>query len=213
MDERFAVLETTEYSLRTDGKRPAPWKSVRSHLAEKTCTNCGKSFRPWRRGSRVMPEASWSKQRFCSISCSKKLENPMADPAARQKMKARLREIGHKPRKQGGNGRLRSLPHLALAHALGEGWESEVVVPTKIPKGNGYPTCYKIDIANRELMIGIEINGGSHCSIERQMQDRKKLDLLASLGWSVYRVSNERALCLYSTFKSRDTLLTLLMES
>ena len=105
------------------------------------------------------------------------------------------------------------LPQLALLHALGDGWTAELSIKTNAGHCNGvYPNCYKVDIANQEKMIAIELDGGSHSSLERQEQDSKKMAYLAGLGWSVYRVSNEKALHLYTTFKSVDTLLTLLME-
>jgi hypothetical protein len=130
------------------------------------------------------------------------------------KMRARLKEINHKPIKRGGNGRLLPLAQLALLHALGEGWEAEVVVPTKMRQlGIGYPTCYKIDIANQQMMVAIEVDGGSHTTLKRRAQDKKKSEFLISQGWSIYRVSNEKALFLYSTFKSVDTLLTSLMAN
>ena len=138
----------------------------------------------------------------------------MSKHQSRLKMRARLKEIQHKPIKRGGNGQLLPLPQLALLHALGEGWEAEFVVPTHMTRvPGGYPTCYKIDIANKQKMIGIEVDGNSHMPLERRSQDAKKMKLLASLGWSVFRVSNEKALRLFSTFESVDTLLTLLMES
>jgi very-short-patch-repair endonuclease len=68
-----------------------------------------------------------------------------------------------------------------------------------------------MDIANKEKMIGIELDGTSHSSLERRAQDIKKTEFLISQGWSIYRVSNTQALNLYSTFKSVDTLLTSLM--
>jgi hypothetical protein len=130
---------------------------------------------------------------------------------ARKQIKKRLKEIKHKPIQRGGNGRLLPLPQLALLHALGEGWEAEIAIKTNSGHLNGvYPNAYKVDIGNLEKMIAIELDGGSHGSLERQEQDRKKTALLVSLGWSVFRVSNEKALSLYSTFKSVDTLLTLL---
>ncbi len=150
---------------------------------------------------------------FCSISCSKKHSNPMSNPAIRMKMKQKLREIKHCPIRRGGNGRLLSIPVLALLHALGEGWEAEYAVPTKKRKGIGYPTCYKLDLANAEKKIGIEVNGSSHSTIERKDQDLKKIALLREFGWKIFVVSNSKALELYSTFESPDTLLTLLMES
>ena len=138
----------------------------------------------------------------------------MSANRSRVNMKARLKEIRHKPIRNGGNGRPLPLPQLALLHVLGEGWEAEVAVPTRMRHLNlGYPTNYKIDIANRERKIGIELDGSSHCSLVRQEQDRKKMGFLTSQGWSIYRVSNNQALYLYTTFKSVDTLLFTLEES
>jgi hypothetical protein len=137
----------------------------------------------------------------------------MSRNAVRQKVRQRLKEIRHRPIRRGGNGQLLTLPQLALLHALGEGWEAEVAVPTGLPRDSGYPTHYKLDLANRDLRLGIELDGRSHWLIDRAEQDAKKDHLLRSLGWSVYRVSNARALELFSTFTSTDTLLTSLMES
>jgi hypothetical protein len=184
-------------------------------LASKVCVCCGKTWNPWiKRNSAgkivsAMPEPIWNSQLCCSRSCVKKLKNPMSNHQSRLKMKAKLREIRHKPIKRGGNGQLLPLPQLALLHALGEGWESEFAIATKIRHlGTGYPTCYKLDLANPSMKIGIELDGRSHGSLERKAQDLKKTDFLISQGWSVYRLSNEKALNLYSTFTSADTLLS-----
>jgi len=195
------------------GGVPKNWRSERIFTASKRCKLCGETFNPWIKrdaGGKLLsacPEPTWEKQDFCSISCSKKFANPMSNHQTRLKLKQRLREIKHRPIKRGGNGQLLPLAQLALLHALGDGWESEVVVPTKMPKDSGYPTSYKIDIANTLLMIGVEVDGPSHGTLNRQAQDAKKTDLLVSLGWSVYRVSNKEALHLYSTFTSTDTFL------
>lgn len=212
MDIKCDAPLTTGFSLRTGGYRPGSWPE-RSLSIKKPCAFCGKEFGPTRwinshGKERVMKEGPWNKQACCSQSCAKKMKNPMSNNQARLKMKARLREIKHKPIKRGGNGQLFPLSQLALLHALGEGWEAEVVVPVGMGKGNGYPTCYKIDIANAERRIAIEVDGGSHCAIERREQDARKTDFLVSLGWSVFRVSKEEALRLYSTFTSVDILLT-----
>jgi len=137
----------------------------------------------------------------------------MSRTAVRQKVRQRLKEIRHKPIRRGGNGGLLTLPQLALLHALGAGWEAEVAVPTCAPRESGYPTNYKLDLAHPERKLGIELDGRSHAFISRAEQDAKKDGFLRSLGWSVYRVSNTRALELFSTFTSTDTLLTTLMES
>ena len=93
-------------------------------------------------------------------------------------------------------------------HALGGGWEVELPVPAGMGRGNGYPTHFKLDLAQMESKTAFEFDGGSHGTRERQEQDAKKMSRLKELGWSVYRVSNERALSLYSTFTSVGTLLT-----
>jgi hypothetical protein len=194
--------------------------SERVFLASKLCVFCGKEFKPWIKRDQsgkvisVFGEKGWNKQVTCSISCSKRFKNPMSNHQVRLKQREKMKEIKHKPIRRGGNGHLLPLPQLALLHALGEGWEAEHTVTTKMRHlGFGYPTCYKLDIANPTLMIAIEVDGGSHCTLEAREKDKKKADFLISRGWSVYRVSNEKALSLYSTFKSVDTLLTSLMEN
>jgi hypothetical protein len=137
----------------------------------------------------------------------------MSEESTCKKMIATLRAIQHTPIQRGGNGKLLPLAQLAMLHALGGGWVAEHPIPTKQGRHSGYPTCYKVDIANPDLMIAIEIDGSSHRLLSRKKLDQKKGDLLSQLGWQVFRVSNEKALHLYSTFKSVDTLLTLLTES
>ena len=217
MEAAFPAPTTIASSHPEAGSKPAPWKSVRSCSAVKTCAHCGAEFRPWRKvqpngKESVCQEKFWDKQRFCSISCSKRHANRMSRKSVREKLRQKLREIKHKPIRRGGNGQLLTLPQLALLHALGEGWEAEMAIPTGMPRDSGYPTNYKLDIANRDLKVGIELDGQSHGLTDRAGQDAKKDDLLRSLGWSVYRVRNTRALELFSTFTSMDILLTSLKE-
>jgi len=213
MAEQSNAQTNIHFSQQADGAPLAPWVSVRSFSATKECALCKKPFSPWVKvledgTRRVMKEKLWLKQPCCSQSCAKKLKNPMSNHQSRLKMRARLREIKHRPIKRGGNGQLLSLPQLALLHALGEGWESEFPVALGKPRQEGLPTCYKLDLANPQLKIGIEVDGASHATIERREQDARKISTLSALGWCVYRVSNARALELFSTFKSVDILLT-----
>lgn len=78
-----------------------------------------------------------------------------------------------------------------LSEALG--WPMEYVIKTHLPKCNALhaPTSYKLDIANPLFMIAIEVDGGSHHARERQAQDRKKEQVLAGLGWTVLRCTNQ----------------------
>lgn len=96
--------------------------------------------------------------------------------------------------KRGGNGTGFTLPQWTLWQALGDGWHPEYTVPTKVPQGNGYPTSYKIDIANPDRMIAIEVDGGSHKSPKRKVQDEKKRNLLEAKGWRVIHISNRDAI-------------------
>ena len=66
--------------------------------------------------------------------------------------------------------------------------------PVKTLKKENYPSIYKIDIANPILKIGIEVDGNSHCALSRQAEDKKKVDLLNSLGWNILRFKNEEVL-------------------
>jgi hypothetical protein len=131
----------------------------------------------------------------------------------RQKVSATLKKIGHAPKIRKGNGHGPTAAQSLLAQALGIGWKLEFVVVTKAGHRNKvYPNCYKIDIANPELMIAIEVDGGSHLTLDRQAQDRKKTAFLTSAGWKVCRVSNAEAIRLSTTCTCPDTLLTSLTE-
>ena len=79
------------------------------------------------------------------------------------------------------------------------------------------PTHYKIDVGNTELKVAVEIDGGSHSSLARQEQDRKKDAFLRSIGWTVLRFSNaevmdDTAACartvLFTTSKSTGLTTT-----
>jgi hypothetical protein len=94
---------------------------------------------------------------------------------------------------QGGNGKGLTEPQRALLKALGAGWVSEYILPLG-QRRLGYPTHYKIDIAHPFRHLAVEVDGESHKMRTRRTEDRKKEEVLASLGWTVYRVSNLEAL-------------------
>src|SRR3990167_7292750 len=116
--------------------------------------------------------------------------NPMLNLVTVQKMRDSLKRIGHCPKIRMGNGKAISEPQRLLAEALG--WEIEFIYPTKAGHRNGvFPNHYKIDIANQNLMIAVEVDGNSHGLISRQQQDARKADLLSLHGWTVLRFSNK----------------------
>jgi hypothetical protein len=115
--------------------------------------------------------------------------NPMQRPEVRAKQRTTLRAMGWKPPVQGGNGKGPTAPQLLLASALG--WPMEIAIPArKGSRERGMASCYKIDIGNPTLQIGIEVDGGSHRALDRKAQDRKKEAFLNGVGWTVLRFSN-----------------------
>jgi hypothetical protein len=124
-----------------------------------------------------------------------KVNNPMWMEGVKEKAIATNKALGTKPRVRGGNGEEMPIPQRVLLTALGEGWYAEHVVPTKEPKVNKkYPTCYKIDIANPKMMLGIEVDGESHNLFIRKEQDKKKTDFLNTLGWTIIRFKNKEVM-------------------
>lgn len=122
-----------------------------------------------------------------------KLNNPMRKPEIRNKVSAKLREIGHSPKVRGGNGQDATDAEKILYLLFSDlGFVNQCAVPTKMPRNSGYPTCYKIDCGNAELKVGIEADGRSHESVLRKTLDRKKDDFLIGLGWKIFRFQNEK---------------------
>lgn len=118
--------------------------------------------------------------------------NPMSSAESRAKMAATLREIGHRPRSQGGNGHGLTEPQRALSDLLG--WPTEVIVPTGQRVKGGPPSHYKIDVGNPAAKVAVEVDGRSHSSLARQESDRRKDDWLRGAGWCVLRFTNEEVM-------------------
>jgi len=113
--------------------------------------------------------------------------NPMANPESRLKASLALKQMGHKPSVRGGNGHGLTTAQAHLLAILGQGWIAEYVLSLG-KRTPGYPTHYKLDLANPELKVCIEVDGHSHRS--RKQTDLKKEARLASLGWTVLRFWN-----------------------
>ncbi len=212
MEQLSLAPRTIPSSPRPDGNKPAPWRSVRWLLASKTCECCGKTFRPWSKrqpdGSlTIQKEKLWMKQWFCSISCSKIHSNCMQSPEVRKKVSRTMIAKGHSPRVRGGNGQM-TVHQKRLILGLGAGWIAEYSVPVRNHKSQSLPKNLKIDIANPFLKIAVELDGHSHRSPVRRLQDSRKTVFLARNGWSVFRITNQRADELCSTCRSPDILLT-----
>jgi hypothetical protein len=95
---------------------------------------------------------------------------------------------------RGGNGRGLTLAQGVLLETLGDGWIAEYVVKTGMRHDSGYPTSYKVDIANPERMIAVEVDGETHRNPKQKQRDQKKQALLETLGWTVLRFSNRECI-------------------
>jgi hypothetical protein len=125
--------------------------------------------------------------------------NPMANPASREKMRSSIIRLirqgvlvpyGGRPY---GNGRSPTPAEARLLAAFPQ-MRHEFIVPTGMGRGSGYPTHYKIDIADPVRRIAIEIDGSSHSSPARRMADMRKSSFLTALGWKLIRLSSRQVL-------------------
>jgi very-short-patch-repair endonuclease len=118
-----------------------------------------------------------------------KENNPSLNPQTREKMSAKLR--GRTFLSRGGNGKT-TVPQEMLAKALG--WEMETAIGIANVPFQSPPTCYKVDIGNKELKIAIEVDGNSHKTKKWKFLDKRKTEILNYLGWSVLRFWNKEIL-------------------
>lgn len=119
--------------------------------------------------------------------------NPSNDPTILEKMLETKRKKGTLNTfagTRGGNGKLTE-PQRILSEDLG--WPTEVAVSLG-PRKKGWPTHYKIDIANERLKLGIEVDGKGHRTKARMATDKKKESKLIELGWEIIRIPNEEIL-------------------
>ena len=133
-----------------------------------------------------------NKKYALEFSKATRKRNTLFRPDVIKKREIALKAMGWKPMIRGGNGKDMPLPQKLLAIRLG--WVTEFIVPTSKKRISGYPTHYKIDIANKLLKIAIEIDGNSHFALFRKIQDRRKDEFLKSLGWIVLRFRNNDVL-------------------
>ena len=116
----------------------------------------------------------------------------MQNKDVREKVKQKLKEIGHKPSVRGGNGHGPTNPEKLIMEAIPEiTWNYAIGLGSR---GNGYPSNYKVDLAFPDLKLAIEVNGNSHNVLSRREQDLKKVARLTTLGWTVLRFKNQEVI-------------------
>lgn len=117
--------------------------------------------------------------------------NPTSSAETRAKISRTLKAMKHKPSARGGNGKGMTEPQAFLMGLLPQGWTAEFALSLG-KRMAGYPTCYKLDLANSAMRVCIEVDGLSHGT--RKAQDEKKTSAVESLGWKVLRFSNKEIL-------------------
>ena len=129
-------------------------------------------------------------------------------PEVREKISRTLKLMHHGPSVRGGNGRGLTEPQRLLMAALGPNWVAEWPISLG-PRMAGYPTHYKLDLALVERRVGIEVDGFSHAS--RRALDTKKDEMLASLGWTVLRFSNQTILTWITAGMPPDSSVSMIL--
>lgn len=117
--------------------------------------------------------------------------NPFKNPQTNRKAQIALREKTGYRHLNGGNGRGLTVPQRLLAERLG--WPTEYVISLGARR-SGYPSHYKIDVAEPLLMVAIEIDGEGHKARIIAQADQRKTAFLESVGWTVLRFSNQEIL-------------------
>jgi hypothetical protein len=119
-----------------------------------------------------------------------KKNNPMSNPENIEKMRQKL--IGRTFLSRGGNGKITPQQE-QLFNLLGEGWIMELPVLTEgyTGKEKSLPNCYKVDIGNPILKLLIEIDGRTHTTKKWKYLDKRKTEILTSLGWKILRFWNK----------------------
>lgn len=178
----------------------APVKRARSLFCGAVCRVNAATVQAQLRG----PEMSLRVQEWHRLNPNIALEasermrarNPMHSETTRKKVSITLRALGHRPPVQGGNGRGLTVPQQILRERLGSAWVTEFVIPTHQPRNNParLPGHYKIDLAQPNHLLAVELDGTSHGSMLGQERDRKKDNWLHSCGWTVFRFPNKRIL-------------------
>ena len=197
---------------------------------EATCPVCGHRIVDTREKRRSLKDG---RQIHCSAACARltasihlrkmahlsrermNTVNPMRDPEVRLRVSEKLRAMGHMPRIRGGNGKGLTEAERTLLDHMGDPWVGNHIVATRVPRGRGIPTHYKLDLAHPDLRIAVEVDGPSHQALSVKKRDDKKTAFLTARGWMVLRFLNSdvKERLLYITCMLNEIITTLQMDT
>jgi hypothetical protein len=149
-----------------------------------------------------------SKEFRLSSSERMKKNNPMWMDGVKEKMIESSK--GKTFLSRGGNGQLTK--HQMMLH-LATGYPMEHPIETATVKHlfKSVPNAYKVDLAVVESKLAIEVDGASHKLKKWKFLDKRKTEILNSLGWTVIRFTNQEVetnlrKCLKTIFKQIETI-------
>lgn len=127
---------------------------------------------------------------------SEKNKKIMRDPGVRKRHLKGLEKArrDHGVNFKGGNGRTPvKMVRILWKKLKKNGWVRELPIKTKrhTTDHTNVATNYKVDFGHRKMKIAIEVDGPCHRAFAQKKKDRKKQDVLESLGWFVIRVKHK----------------------
>lgn len=143
------------------------------------------------RGLEKVSGEYWRGKKRPEVSERMRRNNPMSDPVTKEK--ANQAKRGRTFLSRGGNGQP-TKPQLLLANALSLPIEYPILTGPVKGQFPSLPNCYKVDIANPETRLAIEVDGQTHRLKKWKYLDRRKESVLRALGWSVLRFSNHQVM-------------------
>ena len=136
-----------------------------------------------KRGTGKMPEHNYKN--------SEHMKRNWADPAYRARVLPSYQ--GKTFLSRGGNGQP-TKPQLILADLTGLPMEYPIPTASVRDRFISLPHCYKVDLADPDAQLAIEVDGRTHDQPKWKFLDQRKTEVLNALGWTVVRFKNEEVL-------------------
>jgi hypothetical protein len=183
-------------------------RKLTHQLCSKTCSKKQMHLMktPEERAAILLKSGTTAKRRYANGEIKIWNKGKEWSEEIKKKLSDAHKKSGHRPITRGGNGKIARCEQLML-EMLSDEWKMQCVIPTKMPRGSGYPTCYKVDFGIYSKKIAIEVDGNSHRL--RKRQDEKKDTFLQQLGWTILRISNVKVEEQYTIWKQTGLTITL----
>jgi len=149
------------------------------------CASIPKAEGLKRAATEARQDPAWRKR----ASIRMKERNPMWMQGAKEKMIESSKGRTYFSAR-GGNGQI-TKPQIALHEATGMRIEYAVTTSSIKTLFSDVPHAYKVDLADPETKLAVEVDGESHNNPRQKSLDAKKTEVLNSLGWTVLRFTNE----------------------